>query len=335
MGLVNVAAAFLLPHHPALQRAESWLPLGNPHLSRHLLLASGIALAVLARGIRLGHRSAWWGAFFTLLASVLLQVQLGGTRLEGALAAAFLVILVAWKDDFEAHPDPASARLGGRWIRNVALGVPVSAWLAVLALHTQFTPLPDPLHVASDVLRRLAFLAPRELMAVGRRGEWLLEAIPLVFWSGLIVALAQLVRAARAPQPREGDRETARELIMAWGRTGTAYMSLWRGNTYFFGPGHDTVVTYRVHGTTAVVLGDPVGPPDALARAVTAFLEHCRLRGWNLVFLAASEAARPTYEAAGLQLLQIGEEALVPLSEPGVPRQGVAEHAHGAQPGAS
>lgn len=313
MGLVNVCAAFLLPHHPGMLRLESWLPLGNPHAPRHLLLVSGLFLLVLSRGLRRGDRQAWWGAFFALFASILLQLDLGLTKLEALLALAFLILLLSWKEDFQAEPDMPRVSLGLRWLRNLLLGVPLVGFFGVLALHPQFRSLPSIPELLGDILRRMFYMNAQHLVPVGHRGKWLLEAIPLVWWGGILLSLLQVVRAARAPKPQRADRQRARDLVLEFGRTGTAYMTLRTGNSYFFGARGHTVLAYRVHAETAVVLGDVIGPFDAWRETLEEFAQYCEKQAWRIALFAVSENMRPSCEAAGLRLLQIGEEAVLPL----------------------
>src|SRR5262249_36517469 len=70
-------------------------------------------------------------------------------------------------------------------------------------------------------------------------------------------------------------------------------------------------LAYRVLRETAVVSGDPVGPPGSAAEILASFARFCEERGWNLVLTAASGSHLAACEALGLRVLQIGDEAVV------------------------
>jgi lysyl-tRNA synthetase class 2 len=73
----------------------------------------------------------------------------------------------------------------------------------------------------------------------------------------------------------------------------------------------DGVLSYRVIGGTAVVSGDPVGPPGAAPRVLSSFLDLARERGWKVAVWGASWRHLSAYRGLGLRALQAGEEAFV------------------------
>lgn len=313
MGTVNVLAAILLPHHPGFLRLEALLPLGLAGAPRYLLLGSGLLLLVLGGGLGRGQTRAWWGAFVTLLATLVLQLELGITKIEALFALVFLMLMAAWKEEFRASAAGAARRVRARTLLGLVVAVPVAAWVSVLALRKNFDAFPGVLASMEDVLRRLFFLTPERLTPAERQVDWLLDAIPLVFWIGLLLLALRALRSARAPAARPMEKDLVRELVLEYGRTSTAFMGTWPGNAHFFGPGDGCVISYRVQLGVAVMLGDPVGYPSLRAATLEAFGHFCLQQGWTPAALAASAPARPLYADAGYQLLQIGEEAVLPL----------------------
>ncbi len=314
MGIVDVLASFLLPHHAGFARLVDWLPLGGPHLPRHLLVLGGLSLTIVAGGLGRAQRTAWWIAFVALLLSFLLHLQLEVSAVGALLAVGLIVMLVAWKDDLRAPTCRPALRDAGRWLRNLALGLPAAGVAGVFVLRSQFAPLPAWRLVAGDLARRLLFQPPQRLVAHEHPAAWLLAALPLVWWGGLLVCLVQLLRGVRPRAASPDERERARGIMLAHGGTGTAFMTLWPGNALFFAPGDEAYVAYRVHAQVAVALGDPVGPAAAAAGAVAAFDAHCAAMGWTPVFFAVGDRLPGVYAAAGLQRLRIGEEAVLPLA---------------------
>ena len=313
MGLVNILAAGLLPHHDGFVRLEALLPLGLHHGPRMMLVFSGLLLLTVAGALGRSQRAAWWAAFLTLLVTLGLQIELGVNKLEAVFALAFLLLMVAWKEDFPAPVDPPSMRSARTKSAGVLAGVPVAAWLGVLALRDQYADFAGAAAAMLDVLRRLFYLSPLVLDPRTLPADWLLEAIPLVFWSGVVMVASVALRAARPPRPAIGEFARARNLALTHGATGTSYMATWKGNHLFFGDEGLAFLAYRVHQGTAVALGDPVGPPAARGRTLQDFVRYSRSQGWSPAILGATDAERQAYQDCGFLLLKIGEEAILEL----------------------
>ena len=70
---------------------------------------------------------------------------------------------------------------------------------------------------------------------------------------------------------------------------------------------------YGIAGRTWVALGDPVGPEEEMAELVWKFRELCDRHDGRTVFSEVGKEHLPFYLDLGLTLVQIGEEARVPL----------------------
>ena len=116
-----------------------------------------------------------------------------------------------------------------------------------------------------------------------------------------------------APPVSLSDLEVATQLLKHHGNSGTSYMTLWKGNSLFFGPSRDSYVAYRVMSSVAIVLGDPVGNSDACAETIRTFTRYADERGWTPAFFATTAPLLGAYKDAGYETLQIGEEAVISL----------------------
>ncbi|HEU5423811.1 MAG TPA: DUF2156 domain-containing protein, partial [Nitrolancea sp.] len=64
----------------------------------------------------------------------------------------------------------------------------------------------------------------------------------------------------------------------------------------------------------ALVLGDPVGPPEGAARAIDEFLDICAVNGWTPAFYGASARYLPQFARHGLAAAQVGEDTVIDLA---------------------
>ncbi len=139
---------------------------------------------------------------------------------------------------------------------------------------------------------------------------------------GGVLAVWLLVLRSPSPSPspasaetrhdRDGAMAVAREIVERHGEDSIAPFILRPDKSFHFTAG--SVLAYRVFGDTAVVSGDPVGPPAAAGAVLASFLRAARERGWKVVLYGASTRHLDTYRSAGLRALCVGEEA---IADPG------------------
>ncbi len=109
----------------------------------------------------------------------------------------------------------------------------------------------------------------------------------------------------------------ARQLMTEWGTAPLLYFALLPDKHYLSDSGSDPrwSIAYRLVGRHALALGDPIGDPAAAPEAVEAFLNECRQRRWTPAFYQVTPEHLPTYHAAGLRAVKVGEEARLVLGE--------------------
>jgi len=313
IGIVNILAAFLLPHHAGFMRLEALLPVGGPGWPRHLLLVTGLILLTLAPGLAKRQRTAWWATLTVLILSALTHVQVGVNGVEAMLALALVVLLLVWRDDFNAAADTPSMGSGLRLLTSLVVLVPLYALAGFYILRSRFDTPVTITGALGDVLARVFFLPGTAPVPSGRPAEWFLDSIPVVAWLGVVYSITRVVRASIGPKATLSDIEHARQLLKRHGSGSTSYMTLWKGNSLFFGPNQLSYVAYRVHSAVALALGDPVGPPASFPETIGAFTRHAEEHGWTPAFYAATDRFVDDYRDAGYEQLQVGDEAVIPL----------------------
>jgi len=91
-------------------------------------------------------------------------------------------------------------------------------------------------------------------------------------------------------------------------------MGVWPDKTLFFTSDKSAFLAYRVAGNYAVVLGDPVGPPEKIQSIIVEFSETCENNDWRPAFHQTLPDYLETYRKLGFRKLKIGDEAIVDLS---------------------
>lgn len=129
----------------------------------------------------------------------------------------------------------------------------------------------------------------------------------------LMAAAVVLFQSQRASNALTGEDESAiRGLLEAYGKNDSlGYFATRRDKSVVFAPNGRAAIAYRVEVGVCLAGGDPVGDPKAWPQAIAAWLQLCQTYGWAPGVMGASSAAAEAFRAAGLNALQLGDEAIL------------------------
>ncbi len=313
-GLVDVAVTTLPPLRGRLHAVESFLPLGVARSAAALTALAGVAMIMLARGLRRGQRRAWIVAVVALATTTVAHLVRAGSLLSPLLAVALLALLVLTRSNFAAETDRTSARetlprlglLAGFAVLAATLGIEASA----RRLH-----LPSWPTVVAAVIERLVGVTAIALP--DRVGDFATASLTAVGFTLIVTALYVVTRPVvdRRISTHAGSTERriaelrAREIVRRHGRGTLDYFALRDDKQFFFF--RDTLVAYAVYGGVALVSPDPIGPEAERVAAFSSFRTYAESRGWTIAVMGAGAEWLPLYHAAGLHSIYLGDEAIV------------------------
>ena len=129
----------------------------------------------------------------------------------------------------------------------------------------------------------------------------------------LMVAAIVLFQSQRATNALTGEDESAiRGLLELYGKNDSlGYFATRRDKSVVFAPNGRAAITYRVEVGVCLASGDPVGDPKSWAAAIEAWLQLCQSYGWAPGVMGASASGAEAYREAGLNALQLGDEAIL------------------------
>ena len=109
---------------------------------------------------------------------------------------------------------------------------------------------------------------------------------------GVIILMYLVLRTFVQSQPADPRAPgRARKIVRAWGDDTLDYFALRRDKNYYFSTDGRSLVAYVYVRGTAMVAGDPIGPPEDTAKTSTSSSRSARAAagGWR-----SSRCARPT-----------------------------------------
>jgi len=232
------------------------------------------------------------------------------------LTLLLLIALVVGRREFQAKGDRANPLL--------ALGALIGGGAVAVLLGTALVSATNTAtgstlwSRASYTLMRVYTLAPsgtsyRDI----HTPHWVDFAINVM---SVLIFLLVLYTLFRAPKGREylapEDEARLRELLDRNGeRDSLGYFALRRDKSVLFSPSGKAAVVYRVVGGVSLASGDPIGDVEAWPGAIELWLAQAREHAWLPAVMGASEEGGTVYARHGLNALELGDEAIVEVSE--------------------
>jgi phosphatidylglycerol lysyltransferase len=312
-GVVNLAS-LIGPSLPQRVRPlREVFPLEFIHLSRFFVLLIGFALVVSSLNIYRRKKRAYQSALLLSGLSVVFHITKGLDYEEALFSLALMVILFLARSSF-------TVRSGAPDFSGTATRLAIAA-LLVFAYGVAGFWFLDPRHFGlnftlGDSLRRtlefVTLTGDPGLTPHTRYARWFLESLSLMTVLALgyigFVVFRPVIYQFRT-HPRE--RALATQIVTEHGRSSLDYFKYWPDKSFFFSPSQRSVIAYRVGGSFAMALGDPVGPESEIEQTAREFIGFCKENDWRVAFHQTLPDFLPVYRRLGFHKLKIGDDAIV------------------------
>jgi lysyl-tRNA synthetase, class II len=299
---LSAGAPSALGHHPAID--------GMGAVALHALgVAGGLGLLLIAHGLWRGKRRAVYVAAGALCLTALARGAFGLGPLDVGVDLALAALLVANRGAFRRGQTPVArtAAVSGTVALIAAAGLYVAYALIVLAVARR-----------TDTDQAIA-LAGRGLLAGAGWAStnwWVRLLLDTLIATTIVAGAAFLHALLRPARPREGhtrdERARALRILRRHSADSLDPFALREDKAFHFEA--NGLLAYRVLHETAVVSGDPIGPPGASPSILGGFMRYADQRGWDVVVTGASGSHLASARELGLHALRIGDEAVVEAS---------------------
>ena len=282
------------------------------------ILLSAVVLFAAADGLRRGHRVAW---IFVTVLTVLDVVALIASdpsaerTADLVLSGTQLVLLLVTYRAFTVRSQRRSVRRVGRRLLKVLLALFVYTALGFLLLREDFEPEATPVDMLGEFATRIFFSTTHTIEPVTTASRWFVGSIGAVWVLTLVITLIGLIYSARRVIPEPEQDVHMRELLRQHESSSIGFMLTWKGSDSWFSSNGKTGVGYRVVGTVALALGDPVGPIEERLEALREFDRFCFVHGWIPCFFAAGQATADMAPELRWKAIQVAEDDVVPLKD--------------------
>jgi phosphatidylglycerol lysyltransferase len=281
-----------------LSLLKELLPPTVLELSKFLGSLAGIAVLLLAQGIRRRLHIAWLLTTILLGAGIVLSMVKGLDYEEALIITVLLIPLVAARKYFDRSSKLLYPDLSFSWVISTAIVLVSAAWLGYFShRHSEFANL--------SILQ----------FALSGEAPWFLKASVSLSILTLILSLWKLfrVRSNFAFIPSADDIVKVRNIVRSSVQAST-FLALMGDKSFFFSPSGKSMIFFAEEGSYWFVMGDPVGDPEEFQDLAWSFREQAALSGTKVIYYEATEDELPLYIELGYVLVKIGESGRIPLA---------------------
>jgi phosphatidylglycerol lysyltransferase len=314
-GLLEILLMLVRPTIPDQLEIFGLLPFGLHYWNRSLSLIVGFAMLYLSLNLFRRKRVAWWLAMAGSAVVALVHVGHDRPWYTVVAPAVTLGLLLLFRDRFTVHSEPRSVVRG--------LGVAAVSVVLVLAYGTAGFWLLDVQDFGIDfslsnsfarTLHVYTFMRDRHLAPRTYHATWFLYSLRLVgLIAGGFAAYSLFRPLAYQLRTLPHERREAKAILERHGTSSLDFFKLWPDKSYFFSEHRRSFIAYKQSANVAIALGDPIGPEQELEATTRAFLRYCSENGWGVASHEVLPELLPMYRRLGMQVLKIGEEAIVDL----------------------
>jgi lysyl-tRNA synthetase class 2 len=318
LGLLHIASAVVRRSPQLLDWSQDYLPPFGAVASVAVIgIGVGCGLLVMARGLRRRKQRAWTATVALLGAAIIVHLARGTELIQASVSAVVIAVLMVGHGQFVGRPDPRS-----RGIMPLGLfTIVVAAWLLgaitlVADQHQLIRPWTGTSVLEQSLLGLIGIPGPLRFVSA----DAATESRYLILGLGILAGLAALMVLLHSSGPIEGasdaERNRIRALLARHGHVDSlGYFATRDDKSYVFSATGKAAVAYRVKAGVSLAAGDPIGDVEAWPGAIEAWLWLTEQRAWIPAVLAASETGAEAYHRAGLDALEIGDEAVIEVAD--------------------
>ena len=296
----------------------------TPFLLTASLVSAALA-AFLAIMLRRRKRIAWMCTVvlvgFTTLADIYWLTEHAYRKhwfnwVATALTLGLMLCLMIGRKDFyakgeQSNPKTALVVLLGGAAAATAIGVGLLTCFGTV-VGTSFNARIE------YTLLRLLTVDKQDVSSLGITSpHWLdilINAMSLVLFLAVVYVFFRSPRGRVLHSPE--DEARLRELLAKEPEPDSlGYFALRRDKSVIFSPSGKAAIAYRTVGSVSLASGDPLGDPEAWPGAIELWLREAAEHAWAPAVAGASEQAGEIFARHGLTALELGDEAIVEVSE--------------------
>ena len=171
-------------------------------------------------------------------------------------------------------------------------------------------------NAAHHTLDQFDLTTNKTLIAYTPRAKLFTGSLTIISLGAIFIALTSLFQPIKSKIINQHkNRLMMHDLLIKYKASSEDFFKLWpHDKDYFFNPELTTGLAYKAHGSTALIVGDPIGEDNNISSLINQFDEVCYVNDWSPAYIHIEDKYIDIYRNNGLEVQKIGEEAIVDLN---------------------
>ncbi len=316
LGIVNIISVLTPAIQSRVNAVLEFLPLYAVHVSNYFVLTAGLFLLVISAFLLKGLKTTWYIALSLTLFSLVGHLTKAIDYEEAFLAGIAFLALVMTRHQYFVKSHPKWEQIGILTALASMGAVIIYGTVGFYFLDKKYFNIDfNLLQSVKYSLQNFFMIRGDDLQTTHKFGTDFLLSIRIAGFLSLSFLLYTLVRPyVLKPKTDDAEKDKAVELVKRFGKSGLDYFKTYQDKLYFFGENGSGFLSFRIAGTYAAVLENPVCPDEKAMRSVIlAFDRFCLDNGLRSFYYRVPEQSISTYESIGKKTLIIGQEAIIDL----------------------
>ncbi len=317
LGILNILSVLMPAISERLILLKDFLPVQVIHASNYLVMIAGMFLLVTAAFMLKGLKTAWWFALFLCILSLIGHITKAIDYEEAFIALLEIVVLISTRKEYYIKSNPR--------LRNVGLQTSLLFTLAIFAYGIAGFYFLDKKHFGEDfnlrqslhfTLQNYFFIGSNELIPTNSFAKYFLYSINFSGFLSIGFLIYTLVNSY-TPQKNVSDEELslAKSLVKSFGESSLDYFKTYKDKFIFFSESEKAFVSYRISGSFAVVLENPIAENmEELKKCIKEFDKYCYQTGLRNIYYRVPKESLKIYHELRKKDLFLGQEGVVDIS---------------------
>ena len=301
------------------ERFDKYLIADADSFSRQLAVVAGISLVYFSLKLRQGKRHAWYmalGFIALFLQYALLHPEKHPLGIGISLISLFGLLIE--EKQFRVRSDTASLRQN---LFNIAVIIVVALSYGTIGFivrdernYGRSFSVPQAF---VRTVREFSLYGNADLVVRTRQARIFLDSMSVLGLTSMGFIAWSLFRPVRfAIGATASEIRRAEEILRRYSTSPEDFFKLWpvQNKHLFFNQTGSAFISYGVFGGVALMLEDPSGNPEDINALVADFMSFAHINGWLVGAIHISDKYRRDFELHGLDMIAIGEEAVVDVA---------------------
>ena len=318
LGIINIISVATPAIQERVKYLKGFIPVDAIAASNYFVIIAGILLLLTAVFMLKGLKNAWRIAFFLSVVSFIGNLT-KAIDYEEAIASLIVIgMLLYSRKEYQVKANPK--------LNTVGILTAVVSFAIVLVYGTIGFYYLDKAHFNIDfnlwqsvryTLQNYFLVGSNDLVPASTFARKFLVSINISGFLSLSFLFYTLIRPYIFKEEATPEEfENARRLLNKSGRSSLDYFKTYCDKMLFFPENIEAFISYRVVGSYAVVLENPVAESnEEIQNTIRQFDRFCYDNGLKSIYYRVPESSLPLYREINKKCLFIGQEGIVELNK--------------------